>query len=153
MRAWTSIARWHDLGADADNSAYIFTGLSDGLGQVIERDDGAVTGLVFPGKAGAMMSAGRPRVPLGWSGLADDRMDGPTIPTSLYIVDLPAKSSQFGLARPISRAASYSYPSGRILLGKLLWGTLLSSNPNLLGWTQVGLPRAFGFFVSIESVN
>ena len=44
-------------------------------------------------------------------------------------------------------------PSGRTLLGRLLCGAPLSSNTNLLEWTQIGLPRALGFCVSILTVK
>ena len=44
-------------------------------------------------------------------------------------------------------------PNGRTLSGRLLWGTLLSSNLTWLEWTQTDRPRVLKFSVSIESAK
>ena len=44
-------------------------------------------------------------------------------------------------------------PNGPTLSGRLLWGTLLSGNPNSLEWTQINRPRVPQVFMSIESVE
>ena len=41
----------------------------------------------------------------------------------------------------------------RVGPNRLLWGALLFNNLTGLEWTQVGLPRALGVSVSIESVK
>ena len=49
--------------------------------------------------------------------------------------------------------ACTSSPNLRVGPNRLLWGALLFNNLTGLEWTQVGLPRALGVSVSIESVK
>ena len=60
-----------------------------------------------------------------------------------------------GLAKERSGAAAHTTPSpsGPILSGRLLCGTLLSNNLTWLERTQTNRPRVLKFSVSIESVK
>ena len=53
----------------------------------------------------------------------------------------------------LTRSRATPVPNGPTLSGRRLWGTLLSSNPNSLEWTQIDRPRVPQVCVSIVSVE
>ena len=62
----------------------------------------------------------------------------------------PESLAGFGV---LTRSRASRVPNGPTLSDSLLWGTLLSGNPNSLEWTQIDRPRVPQVFVSIESVE
>ena len=62
----------------------------------------------------------------------------------------PESLAGFGV---LTRSRASRVPNGPTLSDSLLWGTLLSGNPNSLEWTQIDRPRVPEFSVAIVSVG
>ena len=63
------------------------------------------------------------------------------------------KQAHVPIREALAPRLRHARPNGPTLSGRLLWGTLVSTNLTWLEWTQIDRPRVPEFSVSIESVE